>query len=904
MLYSKDMKVKIFYALPQAKNIAQTLFSHAMKKGLQAPEILYIVPTQEMIDERIMVLHNMLKGSYIQPEMLTLRQLSIRLYSLFGDKLRLPETLMPVIISAISGKGMGFASITAKFISEVRRSQTPEENGALTLRPEFFIKVFGDLAIPDVVLRRVLDSLKTFEGYKAVLEGSSAIDDIDALLIGTEIIKEKLSLNTLIIDGFYELTNAEKAVIQTLINKAEETLISIPISKNYTDISSDYIDFIKNNFKTEEVFFSLSESKGDMAYHPFPSLDEEVEAIARHIKAAFISGRQRNLDRLIVAFPELEQYRDTVNRVFRRYGIPHTVLSPRPFSRLRQFLDVMCLLESIADDYPRLSFSVFLFSSYFQKMPQALKAAVPGICSNSRIIKGKEQWLKAFSAEGDEVYKAAKKLFKTLGQMESMKDKASYADYLKALNNILNSLGFVVRTDSDAQPALDTRDIFKWIAVVNNIVGKDTDLRGFIDSLRHILEHSFDEVRGVGVQVMSMSDAAGIEPDYIYIGGLKDGSIPYLPEIDHLLPDSVRTKLGFMNFKRHLMKQEFLFERLTAFPARIYLTYPTMEGDKFFLPSLFLRDAKEKKERVSGVFSLEEELLRKKHRIPFSAHIRNIKGLKGAGRRFSKSSYIYVTNIDSYRRCPRRFFIEKILGLEPAEVKEYRPEPLIVGTIIHEVMEGLVSCGAEDYASFEKKAVSVLDEVLFGKPVDEYWKMIIKGSFLIILPEIYRLEESIRAEGYQLEAVEKKITGEPLKGIRLKGNIDRIDEKTLSSGGTVVELIDYKTGSSDLTSTQVLKNGASLQLFLYAALLKTSGKAPEKVGIYSLKNLNIKWFPNKRDVKEGRTLDDYLTASLRFLNETVKAMRQGDFPALPINEQICSKCHERPYCPYIQGIGD
>jgi hypothetical protein len=105
-----------------------------------------------------------------------------------------------------------------------------------------------------------------------------------------------------------------------------------------------------------------------------------------------------------------------------------------------------------------------------------------------------------------------------------------------------------------------------------------------------------------------------------------------------------------------------------------------------------------------------------------------------------------------------------------------------------------------------------------------------------------------------------------------------------------------------LSGPQVAQKGATLQLFLYAALMKSLGYKVERVGIYSLKDLNISWIPGRNDRKNGRTIEDYIGMSLRFLEETVVQMRAGKFYALPLNEQTCRNCSERPYCPYIQNI--
>jgi hypothetical protein len=153
---------------------------------------------------------------------------------------------------------------------------------------------------------------------------------------------------------------------------------------------------------------------------------------------------------------------------------------------------------------------------------------------------------------------------------------------------------------------------------------------------------------------------------------------------------------------------------------------------------------------------------------------------------------------------------------------------------------------------------------------------------------------------------EVPVEGEVIKGIRLRGKIDRIDNKVKSEEENsklktdVIEIIDYKTGATQFSGPQVMAKGATLQLFLYAALMKAMGVEVERVGIYSLKDVSISWIPGRNDKKEGRTIDDYIAAGLGYLEETVGRMRSGDFSADPLNEQTCRNCPERPYCPYIQ----
>ncbi|MBT9538188.1 MAG: PD-(D/E)XK nuclease family protein, partial [Nitrospirae bacterium] len=612
------------------------------------------------------------------------------------------------------------------------------------------------------------------------------------------IIKEhNYSPAILILDGFYEITPSEELILKSLIEQAGTTIISIPCDDNFTLITNSYIDFIKNNFSIEtgssgsEAALPLPSSEkrgGGLSYVSYPGIDEEVEGIARHIKNLFISGRCRSLDKIILAFPKLHVYHDIVQRVFKRYGIPCMFSISKPLGKTEPYLALTAMLESIADDYPRLPFSRFLTSPHFKKMPAIFREWIPQISLYSGIIKGKNSWLglsKTLSNVKNpalrdilpEIEKEFKWVFKKLKPLESLKDRGTFKQISEALHKLLSGLDFSDTEDTETKEQVS--EFLKELSLIDNLILADTGnkggLREFIDSLRYILNASEKEAEGEGVQVSGFFELRGAEPEYLYLGGLKDGDLPSMPEIDLLLPDNVKTKLGLVNMKRYLHLQQFIFRRLTAaLPSKnLHLSYPAMEADRLFLPSPFLPWKAETTEKTPGILCREEELLRHPE-IPLSSHIKEI-GIKSRliKKQFGENSKIRVTDIDSYRTCHRKFFIEKILKLEPSETKEYEIEAMLLGTIIHEIMEELMAKPLAGFDEMKAEAEKLLGKLLDEKPLENYWKNFIRDSFLSILPEIYEIESELRDEGYSFMKAEALVEGEVIKNIKLKGKIDR-----------------------------------------------------------------------------------------------------------------------------------
>lgn len=883
------MKVRVFHLAEGRAKSASSLIKEALSgksgSGNAAPDyssILHIVPSSLCGAERMRAFHKIIgRRCYIPPVVVTLRQLALRLNESHGERAVVPSRLTPVVLAALSGKGMGLAAITAKFISEMKHLLC---SGSHEAAKEAVGKVFADLDMPEAVSDRVIESLGLFAEYQQALEASARMDEDDALLAAPELTAKMPPVSALIVDGLYEATSAERAFIISLINKAERAIISVPEAG---DVSGEYLGFIRDTFRTEESRLLPEETPGPLSFHPFASLEEEMEAVARHIKSGFFSGRKRQLDSVIVAFPSLGSYRDTSARVFEKYGIPHSFEKEKPLSASPAFADMTALLEAVRNDYPRLEFSRFLASPYFDGIGEELRTSAPAFCLRADIIKGKERWLRAFKAQG--AHQAGTRLFKKLEPLAGM-SSAPLRKHVETLLEVLSSLRFNSGDDSP-----DLREILRPLGAVDDLTGRPSDIQAFTEAVRHMLENSFPETEERGVRLVNSRSAYASEPDFLYFCGLKDGDIPSMPDIDHLLPEGVRSRLGLRTMARHLETEAWAFRRLSA-TGNVYLTYPTMEADKFYLPSILLAGAQESADRVSGIMS-EEEALIARGSVPLTAHIKEI-NVKAAGRRYL--SGIRVTDVDSYRRCPRLYFIEKALKLEPASIKEYALDAKQMGIIVHKVMEAIIPAG-DSAEEFYKKASSAMDSALKEAEIEPYWGKVLKDSFMAEVPAIYELEADLSAGGSVFMKSEVAADGEPIKGIKLKGKIDRIN---LKGAEGAVEILDYKTGTADLSGSRVFERGEALQLFLYSALLRCGGLKAERVGIYSVSDIKIKWVPGRNDVKAGRTIEDFEGSAMRYLMETALMMRHGSFTASPIDDRkVCRECHERPFCPFIQCVG-
>ncbi len=916
--------VKLFYTHLSYSNGTEFLFKEAIK-NICAPDyskILYLSPTSIKGKEAQKMFHQLqLNKCYIPPEITTISQYCKKLYSIYGDKRMIKNPLIPIVLSRLSRMGIGFSKAMADFISDVKQLYPDISIDSIKLT---FGDIFHKLNIPESVTKVAMNSFEIFKKYQILMDSNGLVDEDDVMNAAAEF-KSQQNFETqalrpiLIIDGFSDLTASEKNVLKGLIQSSECTLIAIPYDPRFKELTEQYISFLKGNFTTEEVHItdhpSLHASKS-FVYHSYPGIEEEVEGIVRNIKSLYVSGMFRDLQEMAVVFPDLNKYSATVERVFRKYGVPYNILDKKQMGKMEPFLNLFSLLDSVAEGYPRIKFSQFLSSRYFKKIPDSLKKWIPSLSLQSGIVSGKEAWLN-FISDGSELLDMSqikeqktiqtdlKWVFKKLQPLSKIVRGATFDTYASLLNDILGSFGFLQDSSVIAtKTALlqTTKELLEQMSFLDSLHLTSVSLSEFADILRHILNASYVEADGMGVRIMDFSSAVGLSFRYIYFGGLVDDDMPERLKIDYILPDSVKKELGMLNFDRHIEIQRFNFQRLTtpfilsaSHRSNIHLSYPLMDGDNMFLPSSFLYSGQETKLEIPGIFSTEEYLI-SSGKKPLSAYISEIK----ARCPLSPSNFNRVTDVDAYRVCPRRFFIEKILKLKPMTVKGYDLEAITIGNIAHKVMEQIIREPFDDLKYLTDKAKDIVDAVVKNKKISNYWKRLMSDTFIEILPDIYEKELDIRKDDYIFTEAEKTITGEPIKGVKLKGKIDRFDKI-----GNSVQIIDYKTGKAEINCTQALKGNENLQLFLYAAMMKDQGYKVNRVGIYSLTDIEVKWCPGgkgkgKGKEGEGQGIDDYIAASLQFLEDAAKSIRKGDFRAEPLKEHSCRNCHEYAFCPYQQ----
>ena len=940
MFYLKFM-VEILLARPGACPVTRTLIEKALggaktntPKNNDFSGILYLSPSNEKRREAQKLFHALIRvrginGGYIPPRMFTPGQLAGKLLR-ESNLFPLPSWLRVPLIMGLSGGSAGHAANIASFMTEIR-GHFPGKKAPDIL--DLLLQALAGLGIAEEVGERLGQTLGLMEFYDATLEKNGFLDPGCAAHEAAGLVEGLFPFpDALILDGFHELSASEKSLVRALIENAEsgkqksKTLASVPMTQKYAEITGDYLSFLQS-FPHRETALTpeggtetKTKNAGAPKYFACPTSEAEVEAAARRMKANYISGAFTDLSAAAVVVPSLDGYTDMIERVFVKYGVPYSFPAGAKRSmRARMEKDLLSVFDAVAagregrgplgHESPGCEPSVLvsiMASPFFTNMPEELRGLAARIT-----LSAESGGLNNRLEDNTGVEWLIKRLFPA---------KNKNGDAAHVLNGYLwalKALGFSAGGYEDEfEDRLNALSLLPEMCAGSAKKQKTKTGNGALREIVGLVASGIEEeMETPGVRVLGFAEAAELEPESLYFLGLKDGRMPARPENDFFLPERLRAALGLKTMKKTLLTEEFLFQRLISGPAFVHLSYPEMEADKIFLPSIFISDGEPMPEAVYGIFSKEEELVRKGGPA-YSSNLKEI--VNGTKKTARRPLPMNVTDVDSFRACARLFYLEKILGLCPAEGARYGLEPKTAGTLLHAAMEALMPLGAEDespehLAMRAGQAIDAAlaqrqkqnrqnpagDRVSAGDEVSPFWGRLLKETFLAALPGIREIEKKFRDEGFTRTAVltEEKIEGE-LRGARLRGKIDRMDE----DGEGMRRILDYKTGAATLNPEDVLRKGTSLQLFLYAALAETLGIGDVgSVGIYSLKDLKVKLVPGSADKKAGRTMRDYVEAALCHLEETLGAISRGDFRAAPSSEQNCRRCHEKPYCPFIHG---
>jgi len=310
---------------------------------------------------------------------------------------------------------------------------------------------------------------------------------------------------------------------------------------------------------------------------------------------------------------------------------------------------------------------------------------------------------------------------------------------------------------------------------------------------------------------------------------------------------------------------------------------------------------------------------------------------------FKEQNYS-ISQLETFAKCPFKYFIERILKLETWEEPTEGIEAIELGSFLHEILfnfyskirqEGIIlaDCSNNTFRNAKKIIFNIGKKKLEGaairSPLAFYEKEKILGingneneSILYqFLKKERENETNFIPEFFEvgfgnIQKPKSDLilnTQQPIdiNGISIRGKIDRID---INENLSLFSIIDYKL-SGNKPTIKDLWEGISLQLpvYMYAGKLlldSNSGKSfsYNSMIIYSLKYQSDKFGKQKINITRKRKItteektaltNDLIKSTKEHISNFVEAITRGEFGLSNLEDReskVCRFCDFRTIC--------
>jgi ATP-dependent helicase/nuclease subunit B len=304
-----------------------------------------------------------------------------------------------------------------------------------------------------------------------------------------------------------------------------------------------------------------------------------------------------------------------------------------------------------------------------------------------------------------------------------------------------------------------------------------------------------------------------------------------------------------------------------------------------------------------------------------------------------------TTELESYAYCPYRYFLEKVLRVQPFDEIELEVDYAGRGRMVHKLLAVLhrrvneargrpnspAELAPEEFARILDEAVAEAIPGASGERETDALREIDRRKVLEWLAayreqhanydeQLNDCERPPRPEFFEVsfgqalrDGQAAPSTAEPLEFtrgsemVRLSGRIDRLDLGQ-AGGQTIFNIVDYKTGSSAKFSMEACQRGTVLQLPVYAMaaaelILNDRDALPWRGGYWYISGdgFKLRQALQMYDFSKGSPEPTETWEVIRgLLADTivglVKAMRRGEFPVWSEDEDCTGRCPYKTVC--------
>jgi ATP-dependent helicase/nuclease subunit B len=406
-------------------------------------------------------------------------------------------------------------------------------------------------------------------------------------------------------------------------------------------------------------------------------------------------------------------------------------------------------------------------------------------------------------------------------------------------------------------------------------------LEYYVELLKTALSRTRYNIRqryGYGVYVTTLDETRGLNFDVMIIAGLVDTEFPSVYEPEIFLSENLRK-----TEKMHRLDERYLFyQGVTNFKTHLYLLYPESDGENELVRSRFIDSLEQiaevqfldASEFEDGIYSMDElydrygRLLKsdptgavsqidqfgdklaekfrdiselasismsriETHNMPEYEGIIEVKSEREKRKLEEHREKIFsVSQLETYGKCPFRYFAERVLLLQGIERIDELLTALERGILYHEIVFEFYSRWRREVGKPIAEAVEYACELIKDiarRKISEFairhplWKIEVEelnenllsfikseaNPLINFEPRYFEVSFGPRT-GRRFISDKELSTTAPIRigNVKIQGKIDRIDIL-----GNKFIVVDYKTG--EISGQKDIEDGINLQLPLY-----------------------------------------------------------------------------------------
>jgi len=375
-------------------------------------------------------------------------------------------------------------------------------------------------------------------------------------------------------------------------------------------------------------------------------------------------------------------------------------------------------------------------------------------------------------------------------------------------------------------------------------------------------QHYYLERKGAIIDLEGWLELPWNDAPFLIVTGMNDGFVPDGRLSDVFLPDSLRRQLGLRHDEDRLARDAYLMQGLIESRQRdgrvCFMVNKTSGTGDPLKPSrlLFRCSDAELPQRAKQLFGDPDE--RQDNYPPTISFLLEVSPPADISIDKLDLKKLSVTKFKDYLKCPFRFYLKHVLGMEPLDDEKGEMDTLDFGAMLHEVLQKMAHSDEMRRCESDGK----LGEFLCAEAENWAAERFGLSPSLQVKIQLNAAKQRLRAaarvqtdlvrQGWEIVDSETKIEAE-LAGTPISGKIDRIDRHHKSGR---IRILDYKTSdkaqspdeahlgsaSQDVADYMMVaingkvKRWTDLQLPLYRMLLpqKALFQSPIELGYFNL----------------------------------------------------------------------